>query len=278
MSTMPTAAAPARPAQPQPIYFGPGGSLFGMYHAAARPRPKTTAIVLCLPIGHEYDRVHRAFRNIAVGLARAGFPVLRFDYYGTGDSHDEASTATLLRWQTDVAAAVDEVKRRSGVPRASAVGLRLGATIAWLASLERTDLDLLVMWEPVLSGRDYLAQLRQLEQAWLTDPSRKAPVDAERAAGCLLGFPLGPALEQELQAVDLTSAPFPATAHVIALRALTEAPADPWRDRIEARYGAKSSGVLASGADWADAPTVHTAVYAQAAVQVLPALFDKVIV
>lgn len=270
---------PVRVRQPEPIYFGPSGSLFGVFHSAARPRARAGAIVLCQPVGHEYFRLHRAFRNIAVALSRLGFSVLRFDYYGTGDSHDDASRATLTRWQADVSAAVDELKRRSVVPRVSIAGLRLGATIAWLECLTRSDVDLLVMWEPVVSGRVYLEQLRRVEREWLTEPSRKAPADVEWQAERLLGFPLSGALERQIQAVDLSAGPLPATAHVVTLTAAADAPGQSgWRERMDAAYGVKSSGVLPSGADWADPAAIHTAVYAPAAVQSLPALFDTVIV
>ena len=273
------ATRPQRPAQPEPIHFGPAGSLFGMFHAAARARPKPAAILLCHPVGHEYFRVHRAFRNIAVALSRLGFAVLRFDYYGTGDSHGDSSAATLGRWQADVSAAAEELKRRSGLPRVSIVGLRLGATLAWLECLSRTDVDLLVMWEPVVSGAAYFDDLRRLEHAWLTDPSRKAPADVERKEGCLLGLRLGAELESQIRAIDLAAGPLPAGAHVVTVNASAETPVVPgWRERLEARYGPTSYGILPSGADWADPATIHTAVYAAAAVQAIPGLFDKVIV
>ena len=276
---MKAAVRPAGPVPPEPLYFGPAGSLFGMFHAAVRPRSLPAAILLCHPIGHEYFRVHRAFRNIAVALSRLGFSVLRFDYYGTGDSHDDAGAATVARWQADVAAAVEELKRRSGLPRVSMVGLRFGATLAWLECLQRKDVDLLAAWEPVVSGAAYLDQLRHLEREWLTDPARKAPADAELKAGRLLGFPLSAELEREIRAIDLAAGPLPASAHVVTLPASVETPAEPgWRERLEAKYGARSYAALASGADWADPASVHTAVYAAAAVQALPAMFDKVIV
>lgn len=285
---MTTAARPTAPTiatqqvqvrQPEPIYFGPGESLFGVFHRAARPRPRAGAVVMCQPVGHEYFRLHRAFRNIAVALSRLGFSVLRFDYYGTGDSHDDASRATLARWQADVAAAIEELKRRSAAPRVSIAGLRLGATIAWLECLGRTDVDLLVMWEPVVSGRAYLEQLRRVEREWLTEPSRQMPADVEMQAGRLLGFPLSAELERDIQTVDLSAGPLPATAHVVTLLAAADSPGQSgWRERMDAAYGAKSSGVLPSGADWIDPAAIHTAVYAPAAVQSLPALFDTVIV
>lgn len=277
-----TPGVPARAAgrqAPEPFYFGPDDSLFGVYHAPGRARARTVAIVLCQPFGHEYFRLHRAFRNIAVGLSRVGFPVLRFDYHGTGDSSGETADARLGRWQQDVAAAIDEVKRRSGVARVSLIGLRFGAALAWRECVTRQDVDLLVMWEPIVAGRGYLAELRELERAWLSDPARQADPGAERAAGYLLGFPLSAELEREIEAVDLLAEPLPATAHVIALNAAADAPVDErWRDRLLAKYGMKSTGVLPTGADWADPAAIHTAVYAPAAIQALPTLFDQVIV
>ena len=43
-------------------------------------------MVLCYPGGQEYIRSRRAFRQLAIRLSSAGFPVLRFDYHGCGDS------------------------------------------------------------------------------------------------------------------------------------------------------------------------------------------------
>lgn len=264
---------------PQPIYFGPEGSLFGVFHGAQRARPRPGAIVICQPGGHEYFRLHRAFRNIAMALARFGFAVLRFDYYGTGDSHGDGTDTTLDRWQADVAAAIDEVRKRSGAPRASLLGLRLGATIAWLECLRRTDVDLLVMWEPVLSGRVYLSQLRALERAWLSDPARGASPDAERSAGYLLGVPLGAGLERQLAAVDLAAGELLPSAHVVTLAAAADAIDDPrWRTKLVARYGARSYTALPTGADWSNPESIHTAVYPPSGVQVLPSMFDTVLV
>jgi hypothetical protein len=131
----------------------------------------------------------------------------------------------------------------------------------------------------VVSGSAYLDQLRRLEREWLTDPSRKAPADSEVKAGRLLGFPISPELDRDIRAIDLAAGPLPASAHVVTLTASADAVTEPgWRERLEAAYGAKSYAVLPSGADWADPASVHTAVYAAAAVQALPAMFDKVIV
>ena len=70
----------------------------------------------CQPLGHEYIRAHRTFNQLAAGLARAGFPVLRFDYSGTGDSSGADEMGSVKRWMADVreAMGVGPPRRRIG--------------------------------------------------------------------------------------------------------------------------------------------------------------------
>src|SRR5437773_7734152 len=76
-----------------PFYFGsPDKLLFGCYHEPSLERRRKCAVVVCQPVGHEYINSHRALRQLAARLCDAGFPVLRFDYYGCGDSSDRKST------------------------------------------------------------------------------------------------------------------------------------------------------------------------------------------
>src|SRR5262245_18163177 len=69
-----------------PFYFGRESSpLFGVFHAPAR----TTclpAFVFCHPFAEEKLWTHRVFVSFARRLAAEGYPVLRFDYMGNGDS------------------------------------------------------------------------------------------------------------------------------------------------------------------------------------------------
>ena len=69
------------------FFFGnPGSPLYGSYESPSASVRRDCGIVLCYPLMAEYLRSHRAFRQLAVRLAEAGFPVLRFDYFGSGDS------------------------------------------------------------------------------------------------------------------------------------------------------------------------------------------------
>jgi exosortase A-associated hydrolase 1 len=69
------------------IFACEGASLVGILHRPDRPKRRGVLIV----VGAPQYRVgsHRQFVLLARDLARAGFPVLRFDYRGMGDSDGE---------------------------------------------------------------------------------------------------------------------------------------------------------------------------------------------
>lgn len=175
----------------QPFYFGSSQKqLFGVYHPSeAGGAARGSAVLLCQPLGHEYLRAHRAFRNLAVSLAGQGFHVLRFDYFGTGDSGGNGEDATVDQCLADIETSIEELKDISGRPTVSVVGLRFGATLATLATASRADVDRVVLWDPVLDGRAYVETLVGVHRAWrwdrLGDPG---PSDGPLSE--LLGFPL----------------------------------------------------------------------------------------
>jgi pimeloyl-ACP methyl ester carboxylesterase len=144
-----------------PFYFG-SPSLFGIYHPSAAPSDH--AVVLCASMGQEYIRTHRSFRQLASRLARSGLPTLRFDYYGSGDSAGEDEEANIEQWMSDIDSAVREVKQRSGAGRVSLIGLRLGAALEALVAEQHGGFERLVLWEPVINGADYLAELAERHQ------------------------------------------------------------------------------------------------------------------
>lgn len=70
----------------RPLVFRCGGSaMLGMLHAAVGDEPEVAVLVI---VGGPQYRVgsHRQFVATARALAAAGYPVLRFDYRGMGDS------------------------------------------------------------------------------------------------------------------------------------------------------------------------------------------------
>lgn len=188
----------------KPFYFGTSQKpLFGLYHAPNGNLPRLGGIVLCYPFGLEYLRVHRSFRELANRLASLGFHALRFDYYGSGDSGGETEDGDVSHWTQDIAAALEEVHETSGSPRRSLVGVRLGATLSVLAGAQRTDIERLVLWDPVVRGSEYLREMRQRHFDWLRTHPRPRDFEAKEPPEELLGLPLSAHLREQIEGIDL---------------------------------------------------------------------------
>ena len=216
-----------------PFYFGRADRpLFGAYHPAGTPGVGR-AVVLCYPVAGEYLRAHRAFRQLTNLLVRGGIHVLRFDYFGTGDSAGDAEDATVEGWLEDVGTAVTELKDSTGLDRVWLAGLRVGATLSALASQDRQDVAGLVLWDPIASGR-----------AWL-------PPEAT----ALGGFPIGGPLRQGIEGMDLREVRPPAgsdvhvvvSSHDPSLRDQAAAWTDPQRSVVAGYRCVPSEGDWSKG-------------------------------
>ncbi len=160
-----------------PYYFGTQERrLFGIYEAAQRSFANR-GVVLCHPWGGEYIHAYRSMRQLSKMLSAAGFHTLRFDYFGTGDSDGDTVAGDLRGWETDIQAAVDELKDTTDSTRVSLVGLRLGATLAAsLGARVGAEINSLVLWDPIVSGIEYLAEMQTCRpsQRWLRPRSALA--------------------------------------------------------------------------------------------------------
>lgn len=184
-----------------PIFFGRAPkSLFGIYHPPKAAQARGTGVVLCYPFGQEYMRAHRAFRQMALLLSKAGFHVMRFDYYGTGDSAGTEYEGSIAQWIEDVRTAADELKETAEVKRVAFVGLRLGAALAVLAALGREDVDHLVLWDPVVRGVSYLEEV-SAENLDSVGNSRQSVLE-DGTVG-VTGFPVTPRIRRELEELNL---------------------------------------------------------------------------
>lgn len=198
--------------------------MFGVFHPPAGERARGSAVLLLNPFGQEAIRSHRIFRVLAERLARRGFPVLRFDYYATGDSDGECEQGTLAGWCDDVRTAHAELLARSGCRAAAWVGLRLGASLGLLAARADAAPRMLLLWDPVIDGGAYLDELRLAHMNFLAEdfgidwPAFAARFGRPREGVVdeALGFPLPLELRAELRAMALAAAP-PQTARVHVL-------------------------------------------------------------
>jgi alpha-beta hydrolase superfamily lysophospholipase len=143
---------------------------------------------------------------LALHLSKVGFPVLRFDFFGCGDSAGNGEEGRIHQWLSDISAAIGEMKRRNHVAKVCLVGLRLGGTLSMMAGAERRDISGMVLWDPVLRGTAYVEKLKMSHQKMLRLAHVKEKGDAkgEKSAE-ILGFPYTEALLTDIENLDLLS-------------------------------------------------------------------------
>jgi exosortase A-associated hydrolase 2 len=200
-----SAPAPVRP------FFLPVGSreIFCLHHAPAGAA--RGAVVNVPAFAEEMTKSRRLVALQARALAAAGFHVLRADLCGCGDSERDFGDANWSAWLDDVSAARRWLARQSGI-EPWLWGLRLGALLA-CASLERQPADGigLVLWQPVLSGRQHLQQFLRLQAGaqWVggarAEAEQARPLDRLRAGEAVevAGYTLAPALALPMAEAEL---------------------------------------------------------------------------
>lgn len=184
----------------EPFFFGSADrTLFGLLRIAQQPRG--VGVVLCQPHAHEYIRCHRAFHGLGQRLAKQGFYVLVFDYYGTGDSAGDYEDGMVSGWKDDVNTAIDALKQRMSLERVCLVGMRLGGTLAAMACAGRADVDALALWDTITTGSDIADELAKIRMLQALDPVQQRDVDYAD----VLGYPLTMEMVSQLNEIDLFS-------------------------------------------------------------------------
>ena len=196
--------------------FAPPGLLKARYLPSKRGRILTYlhspgagsglnyGVLVCPPIGHEYMRTHRALRQVAVDLAGQGYHVMRFDYYGTGDSEGRDHDASLDDWRQDIQTAWSELGKVVDKDRMSMLGFRMGASLA--ATSVSMSCKKLVLLDPIINGKDWLNKLNRMHEMMLRDLDRFRwrRKDARLTRRIeLLGFNYAAALQNEIAGIDL---------------------------------------------------------------------------
>ena len=207
-------AGAGRPQQPIYLQLEPD-PVFAVLHAPAGPRGRVGA-VLCAPFGWEEICGHRSFLRWAEALAEAGFPTLRFDLPGSGESAGSPrDPARLDTWTRAVDGAASWLKTSQDCDRVVAIGVGLGGMLAYLAVTEGGAVDDLVLWSVPAKGDGIVRELRAM--------ARLAADQAERPAGLegpapepgeleVWGFLLSAESATAIKSVDLTEREIPGAA------------------------------------------------------------------
>jgi len=228
----------------EPLFFPYADRrLFGVLHTPQVPT-RGAGVVLCPPFAEELKQACRIFAELARRLAGQGFPCLRFDYRGTGDSEGPFTEFTLAGAIEDIGAAAAFLRERTGVERIGLVGLRLGASLASQAVAQGLDAAPIVLWQPIVNGKLFYRLniqrmlIRQMMTSGAAEGERQT---ADAATIDLDGYLASRAMCNEIKALDLTNAHAPPAHTLLCQFAHTPEPTGelaPLADRLRPEHDA----------------------------------------
>jgi uncharacterized protein len=170
-------------------------------------------LLFCDPFAEEKKCAQRVMVEAARAFCGADIGSVRFDCRGTGDSPGEFAEATPELWVQDILAAIEYMRHELHVPTLGLLGLRLGGALALQAALSGGDLDFLVLWEPVINGKQYLTQnlRRSMIKAMLTDEEKfdagsVRQAQQEQDVFDFDGYPISAEMRRQIEAIDLLAA------------------------------------------------------------------------
>jgi uncharacterized protein len=139
------------------------GERFCVWRAPAST-PASGIVVHVPAFAEEMNKARHVTAACARALAGRGFGVLQFDLQGCGDSPGDFGDASWNIWIDDVVAASHWARARGSGPL-WLWGLRAGALLAAAALRRLPEPVSLLLWQPVLSGRQHLTQFLRLAVA-----------------------------------------------------------------------------------------------------------------
>lgn len=135
--------------------------VFVTVHLPDSIRAGTAGVVVCPPFGWDEICTCRTRRAWANALAEAGFPALRLDLPGTGDSPGSPRDGDRLSaWTAAVGGAADWLRQEIGCGRITGLGIGFGGMMAWLAAARGAPIDDLALWAVPMQGRRLLRETR----------------------------------------------------------------------------------------------------------------------
>jgi len=186
----------------------PGRTLFCAYHPS-RTASARGAVLYVPAFAEEMHKSRRMASVLARRLANRGVAVLIVDLTGSGDSSGDFGDARWDLWLEDIRAGLQWLQARTEGP-SLLWSLRLGALLAADAAREfRDSVRALVMWQPVIDGKEYLTQLLRLTVARDMAAGRPTGVQTLRqvlARGTAVeigGYALNPSLAAALDSKSL---------------------------------------------------------------------------
>jgi esterase/lipase len=133
----------------QVVFEGSKGKLFGVLHISERG--KSPGIILFHGFTGNKCESHFIFTKLARKLSKDGFSVLRFDFYGSGDSEGNFEEMTLLTEMKDGEKALEFLKTFDFIEKEKIgiCGLSMGAVTATYVAYKFREVKALCLWSPL---------------------------------------------------------------------------------------------------------------------------------
>jgi len=162
-------------------------------------------MIVVSPFGWEDICFYRPLRFLLKKLAENGFPALRFDLPGSGDSSGCAFDKGLVEaWIDSIADAAAELRAISGVEHVAVLGIRLGGLLATVAAARGANIQDLILWGAPASGRAELRELRAFANMERREYATPAPTPPQPDPGFEVGgFLLTPETKRDLDALEV---------------------------------------------------------------------------
>ena len=217
------------------------GQRFCLVNRPALGVQEIGAVLYIHPFAEEMNKSRRMAALQSRALAAAGYIVLQIDLHGCGDSSGDFGDATWAGWLDDIEQAARWLRQQS---RGDfwLWGLRVGGLLASEAA-QRLDYPCkLLLWQPVISGKQFLQQFLRIKIAGdLAGGDNKGKMERLRQqlqqgeAVEVAGYMLSPELAEGLTRAELNPPPSLARVEWLDISARPDASITPVTDaRIKA--------------------------------------------
>jgi pimeloyl-ACP methyl ester carboxylesterase len=184
------------------FFFGPSSQrVFAIYHPPAQGGSEVLTVI-CPPLFSDYMRTQLALRELAISLAKRGQHVLRLDYRGTGDSFGDLSEVAISDWVEDITVAVREGRDLTGSGAVRLLGVRAGALLACRSAEASSDVQRLVLWDPISDGASYLRMLRRVQATMVQQNYYLSRAERREAMHEYAGYTISKRMLEEFHSLD----------------------------------------------------------------------------